>query len=202
MSPLPATPSSIGTTPGVRRSRRCRRNPLSHWGIGSAAWRPTSAAWPSPRSPSGSGLQGSPGSGDDLDQQAGVAHREALLLGDSLVIVWADAAGRPQSIGRVGAAGRGVDRPGYPPDHGRCEALGHADNHRVRCPFVYAGPDRAPTGQCDGRIHQRVRRGGGARQPIGCCPGCGAAQPRIGFSMIDPPPGCVAPIAGCPRLRT
>lgn len=33
---------------------------------------------------------------NDLDQQAGVAHREALLLGDSYVIVWADAAGRPQ----------------------------------------------------------------------------------------------------------
>lgn len=32
----------------------------------------------------------------DLDQQAGVAHREALLLGDSYVIVWADAQGRPQ----------------------------------------------------------------------------------------------------------
>jgi hypothetical protein len=33
---------------------------------------------------------------NDLDQQAGVAHREALLLGDSFVIVWADSAGRPQ----------------------------------------------------------------------------------------------------------
>ena len=33
---------------------------------------------------------------NDLDQQAGVAHREALLLGDSYVIVWADAQGRPQ----------------------------------------------------------------------------------------------------------
>lgn len=33
---------------------------------------------------------------NDLDQQAGVAHREALLLGDSYVIVWADSQGRPQ----------------------------------------------------------------------------------------------------------
>lgn len=33
---------------------------------------------------------------DDLDQQAGVAHREALLLGDSYVIVWADRSGRPR----------------------------------------------------------------------------------------------------------
>ncbi|BBX29313.1 phage portal protein [Mycolicibacterium alvei] len=32
----------------------------------------------------------------NLDQLAGVAHREALLLGDSYVIVWADALGRPQ----------------------------------------------------------------------------------------------------------
>lgn len=31
----------------------------------------------------------------DLDQLSGVAHREALLLGDSFVIVWADARGRP-----------------------------------------------------------------------------------------------------------
>lgn len=32
---------------------------------------------------------------NDLDQFSGVAHREALLLGDSFAIVWADAAGRP-----------------------------------------------------------------------------------------------------------
>ncbi|WP_202285021.1 phage portal protein [Mycobacterium paraintracellulare] len=31
---------------------------------------------------------------NDMDSQAAVAHREALLLGDSFVIVWADAAGR------------------------------------------------------------------------------------------------------------
>lgn len=33
---------------------------------------------------------------NDLDQLSGVAHREALLLGDSYVIVWADRFGRPQ----------------------------------------------------------------------------------------------------------
>ncbi|MBS1691927.1 MAG: phage portal protein [Actinobacteria bacterium] len=33
---------------------------------------------------------------NDLDQEAGVAHREALLLGDSFVIVWADRVGRPK----------------------------------------------------------------------------------------------------------
>jgi hypothetical protein len=33
---------------------------------------------------------------NDLDQTSGVAHREALLLGDSYVIVWADRLGRPQ----------------------------------------------------------------------------------------------------------
>ncbi len=33
---------------------------------------------------------------NDLDQTSGVAHREALLLGDSYVIVWADRFGRPQ----------------------------------------------------------------------------------------------------------
>ena len=33
---------------------------------------------------------------NDLDQTSGVAHREALLLGDSFVIVWADRWGRPQ----------------------------------------------------------------------------------------------------------
>ncbi|MBP2455184.1 phage portal protein [Mycolicibacterium lutetiense] len=33
---------------------------------------------------------------NDLDQTSGVAHREALLLGDSYVIVWADQLGRPQ----------------------------------------------------------------------------------------------------------
>ncbi|HNP58458.1 MAG TPA: phage portal protein [Gordonia sp. (in: high G+C Gram-positive bacteria)] len=33
---------------------------------------------------------------NDLDQEAGIAHREALLLGASYVIVWADAFGRPK----------------------------------------------------------------------------------------------------------
>jgi hypothetical protein len=33
---------------------------------------------------------------NDLDQTSGVAHREALLLGDSYVIVWADRFGRPK----------------------------------------------------------------------------------------------------------
>ena len=33
---------------------------------------------------------------NDLDQMAPVAHREALALGESFVIVWADAAGNPQ----------------------------------------------------------------------------------------------------------
>jgi len=33
---------------------------------------------------------------NDLDQLSGVAHREALLLGDSYVIVWADSAGKPK----------------------------------------------------------------------------------------------------------
>lgn len=33
---------------------------------------------------------------NDLDQTSGVAHREALLLGDSFVIVWADQFGRPK----------------------------------------------------------------------------------------------------------
>lgn len=33
---------------------------------------------------------------NDLDQQAPVTHREALLLGNSYVVVWADAVGRPQ----------------------------------------------------------------------------------------------------------
>lgn len=33
---------------------------------------------------------------NDLDQTSGVAHREALLLGDSFVIVWGDRYGRPR----------------------------------------------------------------------------------------------------------
>ncbi|KUI43916.1 hypothetical protein AU197_21160 [Mycobacterium sp. IS-1590] len=33
---------------------------------------------------------------NDLDQLSGVAHREALLLGDSFVMVWADVYGRPK----------------------------------------------------------------------------------------------------------
>lgn len=33
---------------------------------------------------------------NDMDQLAGVAHREALLLGDSFVMVWADGIGRPR----------------------------------------------------------------------------------------------------------
>ena len=33
---------------------------------------------------------------NDLDQDSGIAHREALLLGSSYVIVWADQFGRPK----------------------------------------------------------------------------------------------------------
>lgn len=33
---------------------------------------------------------------NDLDQLSGVAHREALLLGDSYLMVWADGSGRPR----------------------------------------------------------------------------------------------------------
>lgn len=33
---------------------------------------------------------------NDLDQLSGVAHREALLLGDSYVMVWADQFGNPR----------------------------------------------------------------------------------------------------------
>jgi len=33
---------------------------------------------------------------NDLDQTSGIAHREALLLGDSFVMVWADEQGRPK----------------------------------------------------------------------------------------------------------
>jgi hypothetical protein len=33
---------------------------------------------------------------NDLDQLSGVAHREALLLGDSFVMVWADQQGHPK----------------------------------------------------------------------------------------------------------
>lgn len=33
---------------------------------------------------------------NDLDQLSGVAHREALLLGDAFVLVWADGRGRPR----------------------------------------------------------------------------------------------------------
>ena len=44
---------------------------------------------------------------NDLDQLSGIAHREALLLGDSYVIVWADQFGRPrvtvESAKQVGA---------------------------------------------------------------------------------------------------
>ena len=85
------------------RSWRRRRKLLS--ANGSAGWRPTFPASPSPRSPSGFGLPGSPvtpptcgriGSATTWTRLSGVAHREALLLGDSFVIVWADTFGRPK----------------------------------------------------------------------------------------------------------
>ena len=52
---------------------------------------------------------------NDLDQTSGVAHREALLLGDSFVIVWADRFGRPARDRGVGETGCGADRSRYPP---------------------------------------------------------------------------------------
>ena len=45
---------------------------------------------------------------NDLDQTSGVAHREALLLGDSYVIVWADQFGRPMVTVGVGETGCGA----------------------------------------------------------------------------------------------
>lgn len=46
------------------------------------------------------GMTGSPGlwsdwQDNDLDQQAGIVHREALALGSAYVVVWADPTGRP-----------------------------------------------------------------------------------------------------------
>jgi hypothetical protein len=58
----------------------------------------------------------------DMDQLSGVAHREALLLGDSYVIVWADRFA--EGHGGVGETGCGADRSGHPPRHRRGEALG------------------------------------------------------------------------------
>ncbi len=50
---------------------------------------------------------------NDLDQTSGVAHREALLLGDCFVIVWADQFGRPECHRRVCETGCGADRSGH-----------------------------------------------------------------------------------------
>jgi hypothetical protein len=70
---------------------------------------------------------------NDLDQTSGVAHREALLLGDSYVIAWADQFGRPRVTAGVGETGCGAHRSGQPPDRGRGEAVGgQAGQHHSR----------------------------------------------------------------------
>jgi hypothetical protein len=49
---------------------------------------------------------------NDLDQTSGVAHREALLLGDSFVIVWADLLGRPKVTVESAAQVAALSDPG------------------------------------------------------------------------------------------
>ena len=96
---------------------------------------------------------------NDLDQTSGVAHREALLLGDSYVIVWADQFGRPEGHRRVGETGCRADRSGHPADPRRGETVGDAR------------PPPRPCCTC----------------PIGSC-GCGPtrpAPPPPGYDVVD-----------------
>ena len=53
-----------------------------------------------------------------------MAHREALLLGDSFVIVWADPLGRPKVTVESAAQVAALADPGTRRHHGRGEALG------------------------------------------------------------------------------
>ena len=104
-SPPPGTPSWTGTTRGKQplaflspEAKAASGQQVRPDGIA------TFRAWRSPRWPSGCGSPDSPvtpscgptGSATISTRPSGVAHREALLLGDSFVIVWADPFGRPK----------------------------------------------------------------------------------------------------------
>ena len=103
-SPPPGTPSWTGTTPATSRWRSCPRRPRPRWATGSAGWRPTFPRLAVTALAERLRITGFTGDADlwadwirnDLDQTSGVAHREALLLGDSYVIVWADRSAGPK----------------------------------------------------------------------------------------------------------
>ena len=95
---------------------------------------------------------------NDLDQTSGVAHREALLLGDSFVIVWADRFGRPNVTVESAKQVAVLIDPGTRQILRRDQAVGGhaAQDHRGR--DVPAGSDHTPACRPAGCSCQRVPR--------------------------------------------
>ena len=84
-----------------------------------------------------------------------VAHREALLLGDSFVIVWADMLGRPKVTVESARQVAVQTRPRNAPNRGGCEAVGDENDHRGRP--VPGGQYHPPAGESDRRHHTGIR---------------------------------------------
>jgi hypothetical protein len=100
---------------------------------------------------------------NDLDTESAVAHREALLLGQSYAIVWADRFGRPQvsvESAKQVACLRDSGTRWITAAVKRWET----GTTTEACP-VSAGRDRPPTGPADRCKPSRIPGGGHAGQP-------------------------------------
>ncbi len=150
-----------------------------------------SAGWLSPRWPSGCGSPASPGSptcgpigsATISTRLSGVAHREALLLGDSFVIVWADLFGRPKVTVESAKQVAVLTDPGT---RQILAAVKRWEDRKTTTEAVHvpAGSDRPAAGRTTpGATIERIQHCRGDRQPARC--GAGRADLRNSDRILD-----------------
>ena len=123
------------------------------------------------------------GSRNDLDQLSGVAHREALLLGDSYVIVWADQFGRPKVTVESAKQVAVMTDPGTR----RSPPRSNGGRPTTTTEAVLYQPDRIVRLRADRPAPpRRVQRGRDDRQPAGVVP---VVQIRNSDRLLDD--GCL-----------
>ena len=120
---------------------------------------------------------GPTGSAMTSTRQSGVAHREALLLGDSYVIVWADQFGRPKVTVESAKQVAVLTDPGTRQITAAVKRWEDGNRHH-RGRDVSAGSDRAVAGRPDRRAPHGIQHGRGVGQPARRGPGRQSAQHR------------------------
>ena len=113
---------------------------------------------------------------NDLDQTSGVAHREALLLGDSFVIVWADQFGRPKVTVESAQQVAVLTDPGT---RRITSAVKRWETETTtEAGLVLAGPDRSSACESDGCDDAGLFHLGGTGEPARHRPGRESPQCR------------------------